>query len=191
MTSSNPLAASLVCHPRTPSAAVRHIEARIGRAGDAALAVTFYLEGDLARLRIPAPRSPSPSPRMAERLWQHTCFEAFIRAYGEAAYYEFNFSPAREWAAYAFCGYREAAPLAQEELAPGITAHASADKVELDAIIRVDRLALIPPRAQLRLALAAVVEENSGALSYWALRHPPGKADFHHAESFALEIAPL
>jgi hypothetical protein len=32
---------------------------------------------------------------------------------------------------------------------------------------------------------AAVIEETS----YWALVHPPGKADFHHADSFAVEFS--
>ena len=34
----------------------------------------------------------------------------------------------------------------------------------------------------------AVIEENDGRLSYWALRHAPGKPDFHHPEAFALEL---
>jgi len=40
----------------------------------------------------------------------------------------------------------------------------------------------------LRLALAAVVEDERGMLSYWALRHPAGKPDFHHPDAFALEL---
>jgi len=38
--------------------------------------------------------------------------------------------------------------------------------------------------------LTAVVECVDGALSYWALRHAAGKPDFHHPDTFALEIAP-
>jgi len=33
-----------------------------------------------------------------------------------------------------------------------------------------------------------VIEETSGRLSYWALAHPSGKPDFHHADCFACEI---
>jgi hypothetical protein len=33
-----------------------------------------------------------------------------------------------------------------------------------------------------------VIEEIDGALSYWALRHAPGKPDFHHRDAFALEL---
>jgi hypothetical protein len=39
-----------------------------------------------------------------------------------------------------------------------------------------------------RLALSAVIEEVDGALSYWALRHAPGKPDFHHRDTFALSV---
>ena len=39
-----------------------------------------------------------------------------------------------------------------------------------------------------KLALAAVIEEVDGTKSYWALRHPPGKPDFHHPDCFALTL---
>ena len=39
-----------------------------------------------------------------------------------------------------------------------------------------------------RLALTAVIEETGGAKSYWALKHAPGKPDFHHADGFVLEL---
>jgi hypothetical protein len=34
-----------------------------------------------------------------------------------------------------------------------------------------------------------VIEEAGGGISYWALAHPPGRPDFHHADGFALELA--
>ncbi len=40
----------------------------------------------------------------------------------------------------------------------------------------------------LKLALSAVVEDDSGTLSYWALKHAPGKPDFHHSDGFVLEL---
>ena len=51
--------------------------------------------------------------------------------------------------------------------------------------------------AKLRLGLCVVIEELdaalseafSGAFSYWALRHPAARPDFHHPDGFALEIA--
>jgi hypothetical protein len=129
-------------------------------------------------------------PRRGQRLWEHTCFEAFVSVKGSSAYYEFNFSPSGEWAAYAFRGYRRAAALGDEKLSPGITVSVAEDGLELDAVIHLDRLSGIEPREVLRLGLCAVIEENNGSLSYWALKHPPGKPDFHHPDAFALEIPP-
>jgi hypothetical protein len=45
------------------------------------------------------------------------------------------------------------------------------------------------PSATLHLGFTAVIEDRDGRLSYWALRHPPGKPDFHHADSFALKLS--
>jgi hypothetical protein len=162
---------------------VRGVEAQVGWEYGGALALTFALEGDLTLLRIPAPRPP----RRAENLWQHTCFEAFLRYKGEPAYCEFNFAPSGEWAAYAFRRYRDGMPLA---LAwdPCIVVRRTAERLEFDALIRLDCLPPVQPRTRVQLALAAVVEDEQGVLSYWALAHPPGRPDFHHPDAFALEL---
>lgn len=179
-------AVTLTCHPETPTDAVRGISAHVRREPGGKLAVTYVLEGDLDRLRVPAPRAP----RVASGLWQHTCYEIFIACKGSPAYYEFNLSPSGEWAAYAFDGYRR--PRAGEsitsDLAPQVAVRRVAGRLELDAVIRLDRLPALHPGARLSLALSAVVEDNDGVLSYWALSHPPGKPDFHHPEAFALDL---
>jgi hypothetical protein len=184
MTSSVTRTTILTRHPETPADAVRRIEARVSWTENEALALTYLLEGDLSRLRIP----PFRRPRKADRLWEHACFEAFLGVKGGAEYYEFNFAPSGEWAAYAFRAYRDGAPLKDKSLAPGLTVRSSADSLALDVVIRADRLPIMAPRTQLRLALSAVVEDDTGRLSYWALKHPPGKPDFHHSDAFALEI---
>ena len=99
-------------------------------------------------------------------------------------YREFNLSPSGEWAVYAFRGYRQGGELALE-LAPGIVVHRSGDRLELYAEIRA---VFLPPGGSLRLGLSAVVEDAHGTLSYWALRHHPGKPDFHHTDAFALQL---
>src|SRR6185295_11934300 len=121
-------------------------------------------------------------------LWRHTCFEAFVSIKGDSAYWEFNLSPSGEWAVYHFRDYRDCAPLGEEEAAPEILAHRAEDRIELDARICLPRLLTRQP---LRLALSAVIEDEANTLSYWALKHPSGKPDFHHPDAFALEIAPL
>jgi hypothetical protein len=172
--------AMLTCHPETPGHAVQEIEAGAGWTQDNALIFTYTLKADLMRLRIPPPRPPGK----ADRLWQHTCFEAFVSVNGKPEYYEFNFAPSGEWAAYSFQRYRDGTPVEDDKLVPRISVSNAADRLELVTIVRLDRL----PQACLHLALSAVIEDQSGELSYWALRHPPGKPDFHHPDSFALKL---
>jgi hypothetical protein len=178
-------AVMLACHPETPSKAVRGITARICRMPGDRLAITYVIEGDLDRVRVPAPRAP----RIADRLWQHTCCEFFIGCKGTRAYHEFNLSPSGEWAVYAFDSYRvPQTPSSAALPAPQLAIRTTSGTLELDAVIPLNGLSAIRPGPQLALAVAAVIEDADSALSYWALRHPPGKPDFHHAEAFALEL---
>jgi hypothetical protein len=174
----------LARHPESRNGAVRSIGARVCKAPEGRLAITYSIEGDLSRVRVPAPRSP----RFVERLWKHTCCECFIVVKGTPEYREFNFAPSCEWAAYAFAKYRKGAPLADEALNPRITVRRDAQRLDLDVSISLDRWSPMPPRATLALALSAVIEEEDAVLSYWALRHPAGKPDFHHPDSFVLEL---
>jgi hypothetical protein len=179
--------AVLKCHPEAPNQAVQAIEVAAGWTQDNALIFTYALRADLTRLRIPQPRPPSK----ADHLWQHTCFEAFVSMKGKAEYYEFNFGPSGEWAAYRFQRYRDSTPPVEDDpLVETITVRNASDQLVLDAIIRLDRLPMIEPHACLSLGLSAVIEDQSGKLSYWALKHPPGKPDFHHPDCFALNLEP-
>ena len=171
--------AALKCHPEARCNALRAIAASVSRAGAGELQVAFVLEGYLDRVHIP---SPLPA-RVAEGLWRHTCCEIFIARPGAPGYREFNLSPSGEWAAYDFARYREGRLLDNPSLSPGIVVRTDAGALQLSASIAVSQA---PP---LLIGLAAVIEEKGGALSYWALRHAPGKPDFHHPGAFALELA--
>jgi len=120
----------------------------------------------------------------ADELWRHTCFEAFIRRPADPAYYEFNFSPSTQWAAYRFDSYRGGMRAATEIGAPRIAVRSDEATYTLQAAIEFDGLS-----SPFNLGLSAVLEERDGRKSYWALTHPPGKADFHHADCFALELS--
>lgn len=141
----------------------------------ASLQVSYTLRGDIARLRIPSPKPP----RFAEKLWQHTCCEVFVSAKGADGYREFNLSPSGEWAAYAFERYRKGAPVDET---PQIAVRQQEDSLELTARVPLSE------KGTLKVGLSAVIEDDAGALSYWALRHAPGKPDFHHRDAFALEL---
>src|SRR5512145_1366259 len=165
-------------HPEAACNALRGIQASVSRAAAGGLQVAFVLDGDIDRVRVPSPRPA----RVAEGLWRHTCCEIFIARPGAPGYREFNLSPSGEWAAYDFTRYRDGALLADPALAPGIVVRQGPDRLELQAQIR---LKLEHP---VLIGLAAVIEEKSGLLSYWALRHAPGKPDFHHPDAFAIEL---
>ncbi len=157
----------------------------VRRSAGAELQMTFRLDGDIPRI----PVSPPGVPRIATQLWRHTCFEAFIAVEGQPAYHEFNFAPSREWAVFAFRGYRNGDPLADEMMRPHIAVRSTGSRLELDAVVRLDVLSASHPRAALRIGLSAVIEARDG-LSYWALRHPADKPDFHDADGFALLLEP-
>jgi len=128
------------------------------------------------------------APTRTDGLWRHTCFEAFVRASPGAAYYELNFAPSTQWAAYRFSGYRGGMRVANEIGAPGFEVETNGEGCGLRVSAELDRLPGLPGDGAWRLGLSAVIEETSGRKSYWALAHPPGKPDFHHSDCFALEL---
>jgi hypothetical protein len=58
----------------------------------------------------------------------------------------------------------------------------------MQASLERDQMSILRVDRAWRIGLAAAIEETSGHKSYWALAHPPGKADFHHSDCFALEF---
>lgn len=154
------------------------------RRADGELSLSYTIEAETARLGIP----PARTPRIGRALWKHTCCECFVALKGRPEYCEFNFSPSGEWAAYAFANYRDGAPLMDEALNPSIAVLQSADRLQLDATIPLERLSPMYAHGVLALALCAVIEEQDGTISYWALTHPVGKPDFHSREAFLVEV---
>jgi hypothetical protein len=113
---------------------------------------------------------------------------AVVAEPGLPGYFEFNFSPSGQWAAYAFTGYR--AGMRRLDLpAPPAAAWRRADgRLDLDVGICLDGLLSGAGDASPRLSLAAVIEEQSGTITHWALRHPELKPDFHHPDGFVLAL---
>ena len=142
------------------------------------LVLDYRLTGATAKLVLPPPAAPT----RADELWRRTCFEAFVRTATSEAYFEFNFSPSGAWAAYGFSAYRTGMSPARGLVAPLVEVARTAGSLRLRAWLEP------PCDPPWRLGLSAVIEEGNGRKSYWALRHPPGRADFHHLEGFAYEL---
>jgi hypothetical protein len=172
----------LICHPATPCSYVSAVTARVDRLSTDLLVVYYQVEGDIDQLQLPAQRRSAHT----DGLWQHTCFEAFVRESGARSYVELNFSPSSEWAIYRFDDYRRGMTPVEPQHAPKIICRRRENRLEADVDVHLTGLV---PREELRLGLAAVREDLQGRISYWALAHAPGNADFHHDAGFALNLA--
>jgi hypothetical protein len=195
---------SLQRHPDTPCPPLVGVEVEVARAGPMKLRLRYVLVGAAHKVRLDRPPG--------DELWKHTCFEAFLRVEGEKDYLEFNLAPTGDWAAYRFRGYREGREPASRMNASILDSQQRREPLAreqrrrlrdagFDTLQRFEpsfsslqaEVTLDPPMSLFldrpwQLGLSAVVEENNGRISYWALAHPPGKPDFHHPDCFRLEL---
>lgn len=170
----------LLRHPATPCAALRSIDATATLDARGQLTLAYAMEGDIAALRIPTGRKGE----RRDELWRTTCCEAFLADPMTPGYLELNFAPAGSWAAYEFEAYRRGMRPLEVPRAPRIVCRVTDARLTLEATLALPaRL-----RAPLQVALTAVIEERSGTLSYWALRHSEGGPDFHSPLGFALRL---
>ena len=174
---------SLKPHPETRSVVIDSVDVGVHRGKPERITLTCGLVGDVSRINIP---SVGPAGR-ADELWKHTCYELFIQAEGES-YYEFNFSPSMQWAAYHFLGYRRGMEKAEPASVSGLGVRVETGGFGGHAEVDLTGLSGLDLDGPLRIGLSAVIEETDGAKSYWALAHPPGKPDFHHPVAFAGDL---
>ena len=139
--------------------------------------IWFGVRAPASRFRIPEPAEP----QRADGLWQSTCFEAFLREPGNSAYREWNFSPSTQWAAYSFTAYRDGMSNA-DVAAPYLRLEDNLTWWSFGATISVEA------DAEWELGLSAVLEEQDGTKSYWALAHAPGPPDFHNPDCFTARL---
>lgn len=171
------ISAPLLCHASTPAPFVRSLRVQ-KNLRDGRMTLRYDLEGDIARLRIPA----EGACVRRDELWKHTCFEAFLKPVDRPGYFEINLAPSGDWAAYRFSAYRDGMTVARFE-PPSIRCTRAPSHLQVTASFDMPD---VRP-GHVRLAIAAVIEDHEGHLSYWALAHPPGKPDFHHDDGFVLD----
>ena len=176
----------LICHPDTPQSALSGVEVVLERRGVCCLSLSFRAVGEVGEIAWPGSEAVGFGDwERQDELWKHSCFEAFVRPAGDSGYTELNFATSGHWAAYAFTAYREGM-LPLED----ITLHSASWQIQR---ARTDLNAVLGlPEAYLgkdwELGISAVIETTGGEKSYWALAHPPGKPDFHHADCFAATL---
>lgn len=146
---------------------------------DVSFRLEFRLSGALNDLMIP---TKAQAPRFRDELWKHTCFEAFFQDQDSKAYWEFNFSPNRDWAIYRFSSYRERVEIPNLELVELIIQQ---ERYPGSLVMKID----IKPMNLFRIGkvgLTSVLEHKAGDKSYWALTHAGSKPDFHLSDSFLI-----
>ena len=171
---------ALIPHPHGAAVAKSTIAARVELESARRLRLEYALTGDLEQLAIPR-RAPAAR---ADKLWEHTCFEAFIAPAAGVRYCELNISPSTEWAGYAFDDDRQGMrPL---DLAEPPTVHVVETKNELRVTAAIELGGLADAPWPWRIGLTAVVEDRAGGRVYYALLHPRAKPDFHDAAAFTV-----
>lgn len=172
---------ALTCHRHQTTDTIERFTASAERGADGSLRFRYVIQGAVGRIALPA----QVAAQQRDELWRHTCFEAFIAAEDHPAYVECNFAPSTAWATYRFTRYRTGMVTLGSPEPPRITLQTTPDGLALEAQLQLGEFA---GRA-VRIGLTAVIEDQAGGHSYWALRHPRSKPDFHHRGGFILRLA--
>jgi len=173
----------LVPHPEMGSQAIKSVEVDVVEATNTIL--LMYSVEPAETLLLPA-----YGRERRDNLWQGSCFELFIKP-ETRGYVEFNFAPLEAWNAYSFLDWRMGRRAYQPDAEPKMVdsrtdsrKEAFPGRYELDVVLSPDIMLFAPAT----VSLAAILEEEGGAKSYWALAHPPGEPNFHHADCFAARL---
>ncbi|MDE1917594.1 MAG: DOMON-like domain-containing protein [Sphingomonadales bacterium] len=165
---------SLVCHADTPPLRVQSVDVSWREEHDT-LTLCWRVAGAEA-LIVP---KPADTPMRKDGLWQTSCCEFFLSdAHG---YREVNLSPSGDWAAYGFSGYRSG--MAQVPFAAPAIRLEHGEPFSLSATMPANIL-----WGAHHASLTAVIEEEGGHKSYWALAHGEGQPDFHAPSCFILPL---
>src|SRR5690349_357667 len=120
-------------HPDSFGLAETRVEVELACPRANQLVLSYTVTGKMSDVRMP----PVTAAARSDNLWQHTCFEAFVRPSPGMAYYEFNFSPSTEWAVYRFDSTRRG--MAAAEIgAPQIDLQSGPDRTTLQVALALD-----------------------------------------------------
>lgn len=159
-----------------------NIEAEIYLEGTDTGLLEFRITGPLDQLIFP---DTTLVESRRDELWKGTCLEAFfaIDTTADSSYLELNCAPNGDWNVYEFSGYRQGMKTSENSKLSLIHRESSATEVLFR--LRIES----PLLGQMKWAsLTAILQLQDGSFTYWALKHPAAKPDFHNKDAF---IAPL
>ncbi len=169
----------LVPHPAHRPAQVRGVSAKVIGHDANWLRLRWRIERSAA-LVVP----DYAGKGRADGLWKTTCFEAFLQPAGGAPYVELNLSPSERWAAYDFTGPRQGMAERPMPREPDAAMRQGSSFAIFDAAVPAQGL----PQAACAMGLTAVIEEEGGTKSYWALSHTGDMPDFHDPACFTARL---
>jgi hypothetical protein len=144
------------------------------------VACTYRVRAREGTIAYPDPAEPLDS----QRLWEHTCCELFVAREESSAYAEWNFSPTGQHAYFEFDDYRQRCePPRGRPSEPILDAVVNAGGLELRAEVPVGR----DLGTSCLLAPTVVLEGTDGVNTYWAVRHPGPRPDFHHRDGIMVQ----
>lgn len=123
----------------------------------------------------------APIGERAFKLWEQTCFEAFIQPVGNDRYFEINLTSNKSWNVFEFNGYRDPNP--PQEFKKADLLRFTQKKNQLIVQIKLEGESL----KKIKSSLCAVVILKDNPVSYWSTKHADPKPNFHHFESFIIE----
>lgn len=159
------------------------LEAILRREGERIM-LGYLLRGPLGQIVVP---HKAARPERRDELWRHTCFELFFGPAADPGYHEVNLSPAGHWNVYAFDDYRQ--NMRRQEAIDALAFTVVREEESLAVVLDLPLTPFQPPGLALRVGLAAVLADQSGNCTYWALAHAGEHPDFHRSENFAITVS--
>jgi len=147
--------------------------------------IDFELRGDINRLNL---AEFTTEKNRIIGLWEATCFELFIKATNSDEYLEFNFAPSGDWDCFYFTHYRseltQYTSISSSDIE--ISVHQRQGQYQQNIKINTAHFpSCLQQAVQSKIGLNAVMKIG-GKLSYWGLKHPQHKPDFHNEEGFVI-----
>lgn len=168
----------LIHHPQYPSHQHLSLTADISFS-DNHINILYNVIGDTQDIIL---NSTDDNPMFRDELWKMTCFEMFVQKDDGPGYYEFNFAPCGDWAAYHFDAYREGMK-PSKITAPCIILEKSDQQISLE--VNLEREAL--PAGNLSIGLFAMLFTDKDR-SFWALHHSESTPNFHQKDCFLYQV---
>ncbi|MGB5632716.1 MAG: DOMON-like domain-containing protein [Waterburya sp.] len=148
------------------------------------LKIEYKLTGNLSQIII---AEHADAQTRQYDLWEHTCFEFFLGIKDSTKYWEFNLSPAGHWNIFRFPDYRQ--DISEEMAFDSLPFTVLQQNNSWQLNLEVDLEQIIPAEQNLEVGITSVIEDQQNHLSYWALTHSEPAADFHHRDSFIVDLS--